>query len=199
MRGGDLAADSEVGTSARPKTRVWVQRRQPHPVRPAAPEARAANPDEVPEEALHGIWQRPAPHRRTNLFFVAVAIVGALVGMVLLLSFQTFDALAVLVGFTVTGLLAYTALSVSSPTTVSLDGPFITVSRGRQTDEFDLSGPIRRVSTVGRPNRPNWRVRLETIGGKIVELDPTQVDSVLLHAAITRYRTGRIPQQRTER
>ncbi|MET3960433.1 hypothetical protein ABIE44_000367 [Marmoricola sp. OAE513] len=152
---------------------------------------------EIPESDLHGTWRQPKPRRIFGQALLALALVGAGVGLFLTLWVQTFDALAVLVAFTNIALMTYTALSVSTPTTVTLDGPVVSVRRGRETDDFDLTGPVRRIIETGRTNRPNWRVRLETADGKVVELGPTQIDPVLMHAAITRYRAPRVPQQRT--
>lgn len=149
------------------------------------------------DSQFQGHWVQPAPRRILGFLVLGLSSVGALVGLVLLFWHQTFEAMAVLVGFTNVALLTYLALSSSSPTRVTLDGPLLTVERGRDTDEFDLSGPIRRVTTIGFPNRPNWLVHLEALDGKIVELGPTQVDPDLIHAAIARYRPPTIPTQRT--
>lgn len=147
--------------------------------------------------AFHGTWVQPAPRRVLGQVILVLATTGAVGGLGLLLWHQTFDALAVLVGFTVIALLTYLALSASSPTTVTLSGPRLVVRCGRDTDEFDLRGPIRRIQSIGFPNRPNWRIRLEANDGKIVELGPTQIDPALVHAAVSHYRTPTIPQQRT--
>lgn len=189
------AADSDLGAHQASAAQTWVQRRGSSD--PRGPLSIVRQPAEIPEEALQGEWTQPAPRRRLNLFFVGVGIVGGVAGIGLLLWFQTFDALAVLVGFTVTGLLSYTALTVAVATTVTLDGPILTVRCGEITDVFDLSGPLRRVTTIGRPNRPTWRVQLETTDGKVIELTAGQVDPELVQAAISRYRSRRIPQQRT--
>jgi len=148
------------------------------------------------ESEFQGTWVQAAPRRLFGQILLGLATTGALVGFGLLIHHQTFDAMAVLVGFTIVALLTYLALSSSSPTTVTLAGPRLTVRCGGDIDEFDLAGPIRRINTIGFPNRPNWRVRLEAHDGKIVELGPTQVDPDLMQAAIARYRVPTIPQQR---
>ena len=145
---------------------------------------------------FQGRWVQPSPRRVIGYLVLAVSLVGVVVGCSLLFVIQTFEALAVLVGFTNVALLTYLALSSSNPTTVVMDGPRLTVQRGREVDEFDLTGPMRRIVTVGFPNRPNWLVHLETTDGRIVELGPTQIDPDLVHAAIARYRKPTIPQQR---
>lgn len=145
---------------------------------------------------FQGHWVQPAPRRIFGFIVLALSSVGAALGMVLLFQHQTFEAMAVLVAFTNIALLTFLALSSSSPTKVTLDGSLLKVQRGRETEEFDLAGPIRRITTIGFPNRPNWLVHLETVDGKIVELGPTQVDPDLIHAAIAHYRAPFIPRQR---
>jgi hypothetical protein len=181
---GDSGGDS--------KSQSWVQQR----IADAAAQAASKNVV-VPEEDLRGTWHQPAPGRRVGQVFLGLTTIGAVVGFGLLLAWQTFEGLAVLVAFTVASLMSFTALSVSQPTSVTLAGPRLSVRRGREVDEFDLTGPIRRVSAIGRPDRPNWLLHLETIDGKITELGPTQVDPVLMQAAIARYRSPGIPPQRT--
>jgi hypothetical protein len=188
MRWSDARTESDFGESRQ----LWVQQR----IADAAAQA-AGKKAAIPEADLRGTWDQPAPGRRVGQVLLGLTTSGALVGFGLLLAWQTFEALAVLVGFTVISLMSYTALSVSLPTTVTLEGSLLTVRRGRDSDEFNLAGPIRRVSTVGRPERPSWRVRLEAIDGKVVELGPTQVDPTLIHAAISRYRSPGIPPQRS--
>lgn len=168
----------------------------------AAARIAAADPAriELPQGELTGSWTQPAPARRTARVVLGLALTGIAVGLAMLFSVQTFAALAVLVGSTVVALLAYTTLTVSTPTHVTLEGPRLVVTCGNDVDEFDLSGRIRRIATTGRPDRPNWRVQLHAVDGKIVELGPDQVDPLMVHAAIARYRAvdpgPRVPQQR---
>lgn len=150
---------------------------------------------------LQGTWRQPSPWRRFHQVMLVIGISGALVGFGLLFGIQTFEAMAVLVAFTIWSLMAYTTLSVTVPTEVSLAGPVLTVRRGRESDTFDLTGPgLRRITTAGFPGRPNWRVRLEARDGRLVELGPTQVDPETVQAAIRRYRPAgtSIPRQRTD-
>lgn len=149
------------------------------------------------DEPLVGSWTQSAPRRLIGQVILVLATLGAAAGFGLLFVVQTFEALAVLVGFTNVALLTYLSLSSSAPTTVTLAGPMLTVRCGRDTDTFDLSGPVRRIGTYGFPNRPNWRLMLETIDGKVIELGPTQVDPETITAALKRYRPPTIPQQRT--
>lgn len=150
----------------------------------------------TPGHPFRGHWVQPAPRRFVGRIVLALALMGATAGLGLLLVVQTFDAMAVLVGFTVVALLSYLALSATSPTTVILDGSRLTVRCGRDIEEFDLAGPIRRIRTTGFPNRPNWRLHLESIEGTIIELGPHQIDPDVCSAAIAHYRPSAIPQQR---
>lgn len=169
----------------------------------AAARIAAASPArvELPQGDLRGSWTEPDQHRRTARIVLALALAGVLAGLVMLFTVPTFAALAALVGSTIVALLAYTALTVTTPTHVTLDGPRLVVTCGTEVDEFDLSGRIRRIATIGRPDRPNWRVQLHAADGKIIELGPHQVDPLMVQAAIARYRSSapapQVPPQRS--
>jgi hypothetical protein len=164
-------------------------------VQPSEPSEPAA--PEVP--VLTGNWVQRTRRRYLGAGILGISLIGVLVGLELTFTVRTFEALAVLVGFTIVAVIAHTAYSVSAPTRVRLDGSHVEVRRGAQVDDFDLRGPIRRIVTIGRPNRPNWRVRFETDDGRLVELGPTQVDPHVITEVIARYQSSTgIPQQRRE-
>ena len=70
---------------------------------------------------FQGRWVQPAPRRVIGYAILAVSLVGVVVGCCLLFVIQTFEALAVLVGFTNVALLTYLALTSSNPTTSPKD------------------------------------------------------------------------------
>lgn len=153
----------------------------------------------TPEAVLTGRWVQRRPRRYLGAAILGVALIGVVVGLELTVTVRTFEALAVLVAFTIIAVIAHTAFTVSAPTTVVLDGPRVEVRRGNLVDVFDLAGPIRRIVTVGRANRPNWRIRFETEDGRLVELGPAQVDPHVMTEVIARYRAAKPvpPRQRT--
>jgi hypothetical protein len=159
--------------------------------RPSVPDQRSPEQSDSPAlgtTELHGHWSQPAPGRLIGVLVVAVAGVAAGVGLALTVVQPSTGAVALLAVGTIVAVMTYGSLALASPTTVTLTGPVLEVRRGELHDVFDLAGPIRRLRTEGRPNRPNWRLRMETADGRLVELDPAQVDPMVITAAIERYR-----------
>jgi hypothetical protein len=119
---------------------------------------------------------------------VTLGCIGALAGLVLTAVQASTGSITVLAVSTVVAVMTYGSLTLNDPTTVTLDGPVLTVHRGEMDDVFDLSRKVRRLRTEGRPDRPNWRLLMETIDGRLIELGPDQVDPSVITEALKRYR-----------
>lgn len=154
---------------------------------PRKPEPPAATAPLGPEPS--GEWTQPTPGRLLARIVVALGCLGALTGLVLTAVQASTGSITVLAVSTVVAVMTYGSLTLSDPTTVTLAGPLLTVHRGEMDDVFDLSRSVRRLRTEGRPNRPNWRLLMETVDGRLVELGPDQVDPMVITAALQRYRT----------
>ncbi|MCZ4497472.1 MAG: hypothetical protein JWQ74_25 [Marmoricola sp.] len=164
---------------------------------PRRPETR---PDTGPETAPQThpgddqalTWKQAVrPVRLLGRFVLGIAVGGVALGVALTATLQTPEALAVLVGSTIIAVLSWSVLTSSAPTTVTLAGSVLHVRRNRTDDYFDLAGPHIRMRVIGRPNRPNWQVRLENLEGSTAELGANQVDAPTVHAAVLRYCEGR--------
>lgn len=77
----------------------------------------------------------------------------------------------------------------STHSVVRLEGSNLTIQRGGHVELFNLADAFRLVETVDSPESPHWRLRLETVDGRIVELTPHHVDAEVLHHAVVYYRT----------
>ena len=158
---------------------------QPEPVHDVLPTP--ARPDNT-VIISEGHWVESAPPRvlAGALLLLGVAgMIGAIVAAALTQSFVAISA-AIACAFVV--VVFRGALMSSGMTTVDLRGGRLTVSRDGHKDVFDLGDPAHLVEIQGTPGDARWRLRLENFDGRIVELNPQQVDAEELHPAVLHYR-----------
>ena len=137
---------------------------------------------------LEGHWVESAPPRKLTgaLQLIALAgLVGTLVAAVVTKSPVAIGA-AVACGFVV--VVFRVVMMSSGVVTTELKNNRLTVTKDGVRDIFNLTDPVHLVETVGDPADASWRLRLETVDGRVVELGPTHVKPQELHPVVEHYR-----------
>jgi len=141
--------------------------------------------DPIPATAQ---WAEKARPR----LFAGVLLVGALAGvitsLVLTITTQAPGAIAGLAASAIVAVIFRGALMGSGITTVDLKGSIMRVRNGGVLDIVNLADPVHLVELIGSPDQPSWRLRLEAIDGRTIEIGPTQVDAPELDRIVRYYR-----------
>jgi len=152
-------------------------------IAPVVPAAAPHNP--IPDTAH---WAETAKPRLVAGFVLLAALAGVLVCLVLTITTQSVSAIAGLVGSAFVAVIFRGALMGSALTTVDLKGSVMRVRSGGVLDVVNLADPVHLVELVGTPDQPTWRLRLEAVDGRTVELGPKQVDPHEVHRIVEYYR-----------
>lgn len=179
------AQGSPTGNSAPP--RVPQQAAPVHETAPplvVSPPAAAPDPD-VPTS---GEWHEVMASRRVRGLVLVLSLLGAAAGLVLTVLTHAPLAIVATVVLAVLAIVIRTSLIAATPTVVKLEGSTLTVRRNGRTDSFALADPNRRIETLGLPDQPDWRLRLEAPDLHVVELSASHVDAVVLHGVVRAHR-----------
>jgi hypothetical protein len=137
-------------------------------------------------ESAH--WAEKARPRVVAGSLLVLALVGVLVSLVLTITTQSVGAIAGLATCAIIAVIFRGALMGSGITTVDLKGSILRIRKGGQLDIVNLADPVHLVELDGTPGQPSWRLRLEAVDGRVVELGPQQVDPAELHRVVEYYR-----------
>jgi len=140
---------------------------------------------DVPD-AAH--WAEKARPRIVAGTLLLVALAGVVTFLVLTITTQSVGAIAGLVASAVVAVIFRGALMSSGVTTVDLKGSVMRIRKGGVLDVVDLADPVHLVGLVGTPGESTWRLRLEAVDGRTIELGPTHVDAAELHRTVEYYR-----------
>ena len=135
-----------------------------------------------------GHWAEKAKNRIAAGSLLVLSLVGLLVSLVLTITTQSAGAIAALAACAIVAVIFRGALMGAGITTVDLKGSILRVRKGGQLDIVNLADPVHLIELVGTPGQPTWRLRLEAVDGRVVELGPQQVDAVELHRVVEYYR-----------
>jgi hypothetical protein len=152
------------------------------PIEEAAP---APSHSHIPEE---GHWAEKAKPRIVAGTFLVLALLGTLVSLVLTIVTQSVGAIAALAACAFVAVIFRGALMGSGITTVDLKGSVMRIRKGGRLDIFNLTDPVHVVDLIGTPDQSTWRLRLEAVDGRIIELGPQQVDAPEVHRIVEYYR-----------
>jgi hypothetical protein len=133
-------------------------------------------------------WAEKARPRVVAGTLLVAALVGVLVSLVLTITTQSVGAIAALVACAIVAVIFRGALMSAGITTVDLKGSILRVRKGGVLDIVNLADPIHVVELVGTPGQASWRLRLEAVDGRTVELGPQQVDPEEMHRIVEYYR-----------
>jgi hypothetical protein len=133
-------------------------------------------------------WSETALPRLVAGTLLALALAGVVTSLVLTITTQSPVAIAGLAASAFVAVIFRGALMAAPITVVDLKGPMLDVRRGGDVQLFNLADPAHLVELVGSPAQPEWRVRLEAVDGRIVELGPHMVDAPEMHRIVVHYR-----------
>lgn len=151
------------------------------------PEAPTAMPSREPiPDTAH--WAEKNGNRVVAGTILVLALAGLVVSLVLTITTQTVGAIAGLAASALVAVIFRGALMSAGITTVDLKGSILRIRKGGVLDVVNLADPVHIVALVGDPDEPSWRLRLEAVDGRIVELGPRQVDAPELHRIVLYYR-----------
>lgn len=184
----ELAEQRRAAARAKFDTPSWLGPSR-HPERDQAPaiprQADPAHEDLEREEPVPGAenipaeahWvEKPKPRLVAGVLLV-LSLVGTVTALVFTITTQSVEAIAALVFFAFLAVLCRGAMMSSGLVSAHLKGSLLKVHHHGFVDTFDLAGPVQLVELVGSPGHRDWRLRLETPDGRVVELQDGQVDA----------------------
>lgn len=141
--------------------------------------------DPIPDTAH---WTETAKPRLVAGSVLVASLIGVIVCLVLTITTQSVGAIAGLVGSAFVAVIFRGALMGSGTTTVDLKGSILRIRKGGVFDVVNLADPVHLIQLIGTPDQPTWRLHLEAVDGRTVELGPKQVDARELHRIVEYYR-----------
>jgi hypothetical protein len=141
--------------------------------------------DPIPATAQ---WAEKARPRLFAGVLLVAALAGVITSLVLTITTQAPGAIAGLAASAIVAVIFRGALMGSGITTVDLKGSIMRVRNGGVLDIVNLADPVHLVELIGSPDQPSWRLRLEAIDGRTIEIGPTQVDAPELDRIVRYYR-----------
>jgi len=133
-------------------------------------------------------WAETASPRLVAGTVLVLALAGVVTSLVLTITTQSPVAIAALAASAIVTVIFRGALMAAPLTIVDLKGPMMTIRRGGEQDVVNLADPTHIVELVGTPGDPTWRLRLEAIDGRIVELGPNVLDPREAQRIVEHYR-----------
>jgi hypothetical protein len=137
-------------------------------------------------EAAH--WAEKARPRLFAGTVLGLSLVGVLTFLVLTIVNQSAGAIAGLAACAFVAVVFRGALMGTGITTVDLKGSVLRIRNGGVLDIVNLADPVHLVELIGTPDQPTWRLRLEAVDGRVVEVGPQHVDAPELHRIVEYYR-----------
>jgi hypothetical protein len=141
--------------------------------------------DPIPDTAH---WTEKAKPRLIAGTVLVASLAGVIVCLALTIVTQSVGAIAGLVGSAFVAVIFRGALMGSGTTTVDLKGSILRIRKGGVYDVVNLADPVHLIRLIGTPDKPTWRLHLEAVDGRTVELGPQQVDPHELHRIVEYYR-----------
>jgi hypothetical protein len=117
-----------------------------------------------------------------------LALAGVLGFLVLAIVTQSVGAIVGLGASAFVAVIFRGALMSSGVTTVDLKGSIMRIRKGGVLDIVNLADPVHLVELVGTPDQPTWRLHLEAVDGRTVEIGPRDVDAHEVHRIVEYYR-----------
>lgn len=141
--------------------------------------------DPIPDTAH---WtEKKAPRLLAGTVLLA-AMAGTIAFLVLTITTQSVAAIVGLAACALVAVLFRGALMGSGITTVDLKGSVMRIRKGGVLEVVNLADPVQRVELIGSPDRSDWRLHVEALDGRIIELGPREVDPDEVHRIVAYYR-----------
>lgn len=141
--------------------------------------------DPIPDTAH---WAEKAAPRLVAGTILLLALGGMIAFLVLAIVSQSTTSIVGLAACALVAVVFRGALMGSGITTVDLKGSVMRIRKGGVLDVVNLADPVHLVQLIGTPDQPTWRLHLEAIDGRIVELGPKEVDPAEVHRIVEYYR-----------
>src|SRR4051795_3184079 len=133
-------------------------------------------------------WAERAKPRMLAGGILLAALAGVLGFLALAIITQSIGAIAGLAACAIVAVIFRGALMGSGVMTVDLKGSVLRIRKGGVLDVVNLADSTHRVELVGSPDQPTWRVLIEAVDGRVLELGPQQVDPPEMHRIVKYYR-----------
>ena len=147
----------------------------------------------VPSTVTHPIpdtahWAEKAAPRLLAGTVLISALVGVAAFLVVAVLTQSLAAIAGLAACAIIAVIFRGALISTGVTTVDLKGSIMRIRKAGVLDVVNLADPAHAVHLVGTPGDASWRLRLEALDGRTIELGPREVDPGEMHRIVEHYR-----------
>jgi hypothetical protein len=133
-------------------------------------------------------WEEKAAPRLLAGIVLLASLAGVIGFLVVAILTQSMAAIAGLAACAIVAVIFRGALMSSGVTTVDLKGSVMRVRRGGVLDIVNLADPVHLVELLGTPDQPSWRLHLEALDGRTIELGPSQVDAAEVDRIVRYYR-----------
>ena len=133
-------------------------------------------------------WAEKAKPRLLAGTILLAALAGTIGFLVLTITTQSVAAIVGLGACALVAVIFRGALMGSGITTVDLKGSIMRIRKGGVIDVVNLADPVHQVQLIGSPDQSTWRLHLEAIDGRIIELGPKEVDAAEVHRIVEHYR-----------
>lgn len=133
-------------------------------------------------------WAERATPRLLAGSILLAAMAGTIAFLVVAITAQSIAAIAGLAACALVAVVFRGALMGSGVTTVDLQGSIMRIRKGGVVEVVNLADAMQRVELIGIPDRPDWRLRIEALDGRVLELGPREVDPVEVHRIVEYYR-----------
>ncbi|RNM15917.1 hypothetical protein [Nocardioides pocheonensis] len=147
----------------------------------------------VPTPSTHPIpdvahWSEKAAPRFLAGTVLLLSLAGVLGFLVATILTQSVVSIAGLAACAFVAVVFRGALMSAGVTTVDLKGSIMRVRKGGVLDVVNLADPVHLVELLGTPDQPSWRLHLEAIDGRTIEIGPSEVDAAEVHRIVQYYR-----------
>jgi hypothetical protein len=139
----------------------------------------------IPDTAT---WSEKGASRVLAGIVLLAAMAGVVAFLVVAIVSQSVVAIAGLAACGLVAVIFRGALMSTGVTTVELKGSVMRIRKGGVLDVVNLADPVHLVQLVGTPGQPAWRLRLEAVDGRSIELGPKEVDAAEVHRIVEYYR-----------
>ena len=179
-------------------TPSWIGPAREGAAEPVIPAQLLPDHDDEPEIVIPVVSEHPIPdvahwsERAKPRLLAGGVLVASLAGVLGFLALtiiaRSTGAIAGLVACAIVAVIFRGALMGEGVTTVDLKGPVLRIRKGGVLDVVNLADAMHRVELVGSPDQPTWRLLIEALDGRVIELGPHQVDAPEMHRIVTYYR-----------
>lgn len=147
----------------------------------------------VPRPSTHPIpdvahWSEKAAPRFLAGTVLLLSLAGVLGFLVATILTQSVAAIAGLAACAFVAVVFRGALMSAGVTTVDLKGSIMRVRKRGVLDVVNLADPVHLVELLGTPDQPSWRLHLEALDGRTIEIGPSEVDAAEVHRIVEYYR-----------